>query len=413
MPGAQLQLVSQGRQDLFLIGNPQMTYWKQIYRRYTNFAVESIGIVFDGGANFSKRLTAVIPHTGDLLSRLYLEVQVPIPYTGSTYDVSWVNSLGHVLIEEVSIEIDNKEYDKHTGEFMEAWSHLTVSSSKRLGFNTMIGRVGAFNETSMPGALTLHIPLYFWFCRNPGTALPLVAMQSSTVRVNLKLRSFAELRYTPLMATQANASLAIPAVNMTSCIMWANYVFLGVEERRRFVSNPHEYLIEQVQNVLNNPITATNPVANIPLNIHHPVSEIIWLVRQDRMLETNELFNYGNVRIDETGESTDLFTSAIIRLDGFERFKERVATYFRLVQPYESHTCIPEETYVYVYSMSLKPEEAQPSGSCNMSRFTNKVLSLTMNQLGGQQRACTANVYARNYNILRIVDGQCGLLFYV
>lgn len=413
MPGAQLQLVSVGRQDQFLIGNPQMTFWKQIYRRYTNFAVESIPIVFDGGPNFSKRLVATIPHTGDLLSRLYLEIQVPAPYNGSTYDVSWVNSLGHALIEEVSIEIDDKEYDKQTGEFMEAWSNLTVSSSKRLGFNTMIGRVGAFSETSMPGALTLHIPLYFWFCRNPGTALPLVAMQSSTVRINLKLRSFAELRYTPLMATQANASLAIPSVNMTSCIMWANYVFLSVEEKRRFVANPHEYLIEQTQNVLNNPVTASSPVANIPLNIHHPVTEIMWLIRQDRMLETNELFNYGNIRIDETGEPTDLFRSAIIRFDGFERFKERVATYFRLVQPYECHTCIPEDTYIYLYSMSQKPEEAQPTGACNMSRFTNKVLTLTMNGLSGQQKACTVNVYARNYNIMRVVDGRCGLLFYV
>ena len=95
MGGGLLQLSASGKQDLFLTGNPQMTYWKQIYRRYSPFAIEAVPIVFDGGPDFGKRLTAIIPHSGDLLSQLILEVQVPAPYSGTTYDVSWVNSLGH------------------------------------------------------------------------------------------------------------------------------------------------------------------------------------------------------------------------------------------------------------------------------------------------------------------------------
>lgn len=411
-----MQLSASGKQDLFLTGNPQMTYWKQIYRRYSPFAIEAVPIVFDGGPDFGKRLTAIIPHSGDLLSQLILEVQVPAPYSGTTYDVSWVNSLGHALIEEVSIEINDKQIDKQTGEFMQIWSSMTLPESRASGFAAMIGRVrGSYNETALPGALTLHIPLYFWFCRNPGLALPVLAMQRSQIRINLKLRSFADLRYTPLMATMANSSLNIPAVHINSCILWADWVFLGVDERRRFVKNSHDYLIEQIQMVLNNAIPAGAPTANIPMTLNCPTSEIFWVVRQDRMTVTNEWFNYGDIRIDETGTAQDLFTSAIIKFDGQDRFQERVATYFRLVQPWQHHTAIPADMFVYMYSFSLKPESAQPSGAVNMSRLNARNLMLNMNSLGlaARQPACTANIYVKNYNILRIVDGRAALLFYV
>lgn len=416
MGGGLLQLSASGKQDLFLNGNPQMTYWKQIYRRYDPFAIEAIPIVFDGGPDFGKRLTAIIPHTGDLLSQLLLEIQVPAPYTGTTYDVSWINSLGHALIEEVSIEINDKQIDKQNGEFMQIWSSLTMPESHAAGFAAMIGRVrGSYNETALPDALTLQIPLYFWFCRNPGLALPVIAMQRSQIRVNLKLRAFSELRYTPLMATVANASLSIPAVHINSCILWADWVFLGVEERRRLVENSHDYLIEQVQMVLDNAIPAGAPTANIPMTVNCPTSEIFWVIRQDRMSITNEWFNYGDIRIDEVGIPQDLFTSAIIKFDGQDRFKERVASYFRLVQPYQRHTSIPSDMFIYCYSFSLKPENAQPSGAVNMSRLNARNLMLNMNALGlpSRQPSCTANIYVKNYNILRIVNGLATLLFYV
>ena len=215
--GGLLQLVAMGKQDIFLTGNPQITWFKMVYRRYTNFAMESQSIYFDGDPDFGKRVTALVPRRGDLLGPIIMEVVLPYITMSDGTSGSYVNSTGYSLIEEISLEIGEQEIDKQTGEWMEIWSTLSTPAGQKDALANMVSRVDGLNQppTIVPepscavggykfGALKLYIPLQFWFNKNPGLYLPLLAMQYHTVRINLKLRSLQQMVYTagPLNANQ-------------------------------------------------------------------------------------------------------------------------------------------------------------------------------------------------------------------
>jgi hypothetical protein len=193
---ALLQLVARGRQDVYLTSNPQFTFFKHVYRRYTQFSMESIPIDFDGNTDFGRRITVVIPRYADLLSSLYIEVDLPaLPQTTGPHINYWVNDIGHALITDVSIEIGDKEVDKHTGEWLQIWTELTTPAEKRDGFNSMIGHWNEFppNIYDVSGGLTLTIPLRFWFCNTIGAALPLIALQAHPVRIIMHITPFQDL----------------------------------------------------------------------------------------------------------------------------------------------------------------------------------------------------------------------------
>ena len=416
--GAALQLIARGRQDIYLVGNPQITFFKQVYRRYTNFSMESQPIYFDGTANFGRRISAIIPRKGDLLHRMMLEISLPMVVVGDP-DTSWVNGIGHALIEEVTIEIGEKEIDKQTGEWLHVWSSLTTSNSKQTAYYNMVGRQTAYTQDAQPGPIKLYIPLRFWFCNNIGMALPLIALQTHPVRLTVKFRDLQQLFYRNSL--QSNCTQTIDQVNITDVTLYGDYIYLDIEERRKFASVKHEYLIEQVQYSPLNSIPANASVANIPLNFNHPIKELIWLVQQTRMSETNEIFNYSSLQLNEAGRPYDLILDAVIKFDGFDRFKKRDISYFRLVQPWQYHTTVPDD-FIYLYSFSINPEDSQPSGSFNASRLDSLVLTFTMNNTLNNtnssmfiapivQKDSTCVVYAVNYNVLRIVAGMGACLF--
>ena len=416
--GAALQLIARGRQDIYLVGNPQITFFKQVYRRYTNFSMESQPIYFDGTANFGRRISAIIPRKGDLLHRMMLEISLPMVVVGDP-DTSWVNGIGHALIEEVTIEIGEKEIDKQTGEWLHVWSSLTTSNSKQTAYYNMVGRQTAYTQDAQPGPIKLYIPLRFWFCNNIGMALPLIALQTHPVRLTVKFRDLQQLFYRNSL--QSNCTQTIDQVNITDVTLYGDYIYLDIEERRKFASVKHEYLIEQIQYSPLNSIPANASVANIPLNFNHPIKELIWLVQQTRMSETNEIFNYSSLQLNEAGRPYDLILDAVIKFDGFDRFKKRDISYFRLVQPWQYHTTVPDD-FIYLYSFSINPEDSQPSGSFNASRLDSLVLTFTMNNTLNNtnssmfiapivQKDSTCVVYAVNYNVLRIVAGMGACLF--
>jgi hypothetical protein len=194
--------------------------------------------------------------------------------------------------------------------------------------------------------------------------------------------------------------------------MFCDYIFLDTDERRRFAQVSHEYLIEQTQQQKRFSIPQNSMTANVPLTFNHPMKEIIWVVNQDRMIHAHEWFNYGSRMLNEFGiPNIDLIQSALLQFDGYDRFEEQGAQYFRLIQPWQRHTAIPND-FIYLYSFSLAPEAQQPQGSCNGSRIDSIVLQLRMNP-GVQSRSAGVTVYATNYNILRIVAGHGGVLFTV
>lgn len=439
--GGLLQLVATGRQDIYLSGNPQTTFFKQVYRRYTNFSMETQRIALDTATEFGKLISTTIPRNGDLLSQLYLEINLPaidpsgvvvnttncgvttIPatnYAANPPAVSYVNGIGYAMIDYISIWIGQQEIDRQYGEFLYLWTQLTTPGSKQQGVQQMIGQQSVYTESSQSGPLRLFIPLYFWFCKNPGLALPLLALQATPIKLYIRLKNGSEMVFNnaseqsvlnggPYVSPTANFT-SPPAI--TEMTLWGDYIYLDVEERRRFVSSKHEYLIEQVQQQKRYSIPQNTTQVNVPLTFNHPIKEMIWVVNQDRMLQSHEYFNYGSRLLLEGGiPNLDLISSALLQLDGYDRFETQPASYFRLMVPWQRHTAIPND-FIYVYSFSLAPEAAQPQGSMNASRIDNIVLQLKMNQQVASVPA-GVTVYAINYNVLRVVAGLGGVLFTV
>ncbi len=417
-PGALLQLVAMGKQDVFLTGNPQISFYKMVYRRYTNFSVESCRMYFDGTPNFGQRITCLIPRFGDLLGTIFLDLQLPaLTLAADNSPVSYVNSPGHALIEEITFEIGEQEIDKQTGEFMEIWTQLTTPAGQLDAINNMIARGNTYTAPQLFDAQNLIIPLQFWFCRNPGNYLPLLALQYHPLRINIKLRPLQDMVYTGNPALKCTPGVVNPA-SITSLTMWGDYINLDTEERRRFVSAAHEYLIDQIQYTPKIAIPAANNTANIKMDFNHPIRELIWVVQRNTMIDLHEYFNYSSLAITDVSLSprTDNILNAKIQLDGQDRFERRTPPYFRLVQPYQRHTTTPVLSFIYVYSFALRPEDAQPSGSVNASRIDsfNLLFDMCDTECTDPPRGnATATVYAVNHNVLRVIDGFGGLLFKV
>ena len=412
--GGLLQLVALGKQDVFLTGNPQMTWFKFVYRRYTNFAIEAVEMYSDNKPDFGKKVSWLVPRSGDLLGPCILEIDLPPLFLASDNSpVSYVNSVGHALIQEISLIIGEQEIDRQTGEFMEIWSNLTTTESQKFGFWDMIGKVDGYSQPTLVGPLKLYVPLQFFFNRNPGLCLPLLALQYHPVRINITFRPLQEMFWSPQFA-QGCTDLAVKQASITDCTLWGDYVYLDVEERRRFVSVAHEYLIEQVQFTSYMSLPAATSQTALPIEFNHPVRELLWVLQTQTARNNHEWFNFSSLSISETGTRTDLLANAVLQLDGFDRFQVRDAPYFRLVQPWQRHTTIPSDDFIYVYSFAIRPEELQPCGSFNASRIDSIVLQVQTNQATVPARPnCTIRIYAHNHNVLRVVDGFGGVLFTV
>lgn len=351
MAGGIMQLVAYGVQDIYLTGNPQLTFFKVVYRRHTNFAIESIQQTFNGSTNFGKKLSCPISRNGDLLHRIFLELKIK-----NSPDIDYGQAL-YKIINFVEIEIGGVVIDRHYGDWMGIWCDLSHSSDKsNILFNMLPGN-NARN----------YIPLQFWFCRNPGLALPLIALQYHEVRLNFDFN--------------LNSSDAFEYLHI-----YCDFIFLDTDERRRFTQNQHEYLIEQVQMI--NSFTINNGLNVVDINFKHPVKELIWTLND--------------------GTMDDL----VLEFNGNYRFQKRFGDYFTYVQRYMHHSGsdnIFSQYIPYMYSFALKPEEHQPSGSCNFSRVSDPVLRMNVSGIIGTY--ADLRVFAINYNVLRIMSGMGGLAY--
>jgi hypothetical protein len=434
--GGLLQLVAQGKQDVFLTGNPQLTFFKMVYRRHTNFAIESQAMYFDGTPNFGQRVTCLIPRRGDLLGRVYLDVTLPRIVDQSGNPISYTNAVGFALIQEITFEVGEQQIDKQTGEWMEVWTQLSTPASQRQALNEMVGRVEPYTPPNLvPGlnspGIRLQIPLQFYFCRNPGLYLPLLALQYSPIRINITLAPLNTLLYIPQSSNTLCTVQPDCTKSIVSMMLWGDYVYLDTEERRTFVSASHEYLIEQVQYTPPYAITNKQTTASIDVDFNHPIKEFIILCQRDEMINRNEYFNYSSLAIGEAvspvvqsylnnGQSrTDLISTALLQLDGQDRFQVRPAQYFRLQQPYDYHTTTPVNSYIYCYSFALRPEDMQPTGTMNASRIDsikwqiemNPILSMPQIPEDKQRGNCHIVIYSTNYNVFRVINGFGGVIF--
>ena len=559
MAGGLMQLVAYGAQDVYLTGNPQITFWKVTYRRHTNFAMESIEQTFNGQADFGRRVTCTISRNGDLAYRTYLQLTLPEIGQGlastaeATVYARWLDFPGEQLISQVEVEIGGQRIDRQYGDWMHIWNQLTLSKEQERGYYKMIGNTTqltyvcdpTFADVDGPCSAngvrqvcaprkalpetTLYIPLQFWYCRNPGLALPLIALQYHEVKINLDIRNIEECLWavTSLDGQGTKITNAYKQ-SLAAASLFVDYIFLDTDERRRMAQNPHEYLIEQLQFTGDESVGSSSN--KIKLNLNHPCKELIWVVQPDANVDycaslvagsaLNTLlgaqpFNYtdaldalpnavhafgskatiggptdefinasgafedmwanqirpasisgtpvtvtnvngvsvvlgsnntggliagtltgsasrgpqGDANIEDSGVSDagtfvlaetaldmhcwgeNPVVVAKLQLNGQDRFSEREGTYFDLVQPFQHHTRAPD-TGINVYSFALRPEEHQPSGTCNFSRIDNATLQLVLSNATVQGvNTAKVRVYAVNYNVLRIMSGMGGLAY--
>jgi hypothetical protein len=468
--GGLMQLVAYGAQDVYLTANPQVTFFKQLYRRHSNFAMESIEQTFNGLASFGKRVQCTIARNGDLITRVYVQATLPAltpDVVVNDATVTWVKYIGQYLIKDVYVEIGGQQIDKHYGEWLHIWNELTLAPGKAFEYTNMVNGYGgieitprnatctscdtegsrvfnsikrAYNEklvteptvySTFPTIYsqgvdpsiddecipeqTLYIPLEFWFNRHAGLALPLIALQYHEVKINIDFQDLQYLINVKYKNSPNDKQLTINNIasqGLVACSLYVDYIYLDTEERRRFAQVAHEYLIEQLQFTGTESVTSTSN--KIKLQFNHPCKELIWVVQNPSVLDCESSYNYPNIYVDtNNGNPTAV---AKIQLNGQDRFTEREGDYFNLVQPYQHHTRSPSNG-INVYSFALKPEELQPSGSCNFSRIDNAVLNLTLTSatFGSvpelQNTSANVNVYATNYNVLRIMSGMGGLAY--
>ena len=524
MAGGLMQLVAYGAQDVYLTGNPQITFWKVTYRRHTNFAMESIEQTFQGQADFGRRVTCTISRNGDLAFRTYLQITLPeIGQELANNDANnvyarWLDFPGEQLISQVEVEIGGQRIDRQYGDWMHIWNQLTLSKEQERGYHKMVGNTTQLTYITDPAfanvdgpcssdsvrqvcaprnalpETTLYVPLQFWYCRNPGLALPLIALQYHEVKINLDIRNIEECLWaTTAMDGTGDKQTKPYQQSLAAASLFVDYIFLDTDERRRMAQNPHEYLIEQLQFTGDESVGSSSN--KIKLNLNHPCKELIWVVQPDanvdycasltkddplNVLMGAQPFNYtdaydalpnavhafGNKEtiegtngfITSTGYFEDYlastagnddavghsgskqtgFDSAVsdagtfvlaetaldmhcwgenpvvvakLQLNGQDRFSEREGTYFDLVQPFQHHTRSPD-TGINVYSFALRPEEHQPSGTCNFSRIDNATLQLVLSNATVQGvNTAKVRVYAVNYNVLRIMSGMGGLAY--
>lgn len=272
MGGGLMQLVAYGAQDVYLSGNPQITFFKVVYRRHTNFSVEPVQQTWNGAADFGRTVTCNINRNGDLITNMYVVVKLPNRPASSGVEWGYVNRLGHALISNVKIEIGGSKIDEHYGDWLNIWYELTHKVGQEHGYAKMIGDVPELTTLTNKAVdqYQLYIPLQFWFNRNNGLALPLIALQYHDVRITLVFRDFNEcINYVGTTAPAASQK-----VSMSDSYLLIDYVYLDSEERKRFAQASHEYLIEQVQ--FTGSETFVNSNNKLRLNFNHPSKYLIW-----------------------------------------------------------------------------------------------------------------------------------------
>lgn len=534
-----MQLVAYGAQDVYLTGSPQITFFKVIYRRHTNFAVEPIPQTFTGNADFGRTVTCTINRNGDLITNMYAWVSLQGVSVNMNQKWGYVRRLGLALLQHYKIEIGGSKIDEQYGDWINIWWELSHKVGQERGFARMVGDVPELTniDSNDKPAYQLYVPLGFWFNRNNGLALPLIALQYHDVRITIDFRPAGQC------VNIANSSDAVN-IQMADAQLVIDYVYLDSEERKRFAQASHEYLIEQLQFTGSETLASTNN--KYRLNFNHPCKFLVWASHLEKystptsylsyntnmsnpdvlenfaklmwlatranltgtspnwiitdseisseevvtpstnsvaqiagidqlvsaqlvfsssvptgssipamvdnvVLLTNNFtladlsldvdtlaatygadnfflsyhsivvqdqFNYGNY-IDGTNNPV---SAAKLQLNGSDRFQERDGYYFNYVQPYQHFSCTPADG-INVYSFALKPEDHQPSGTCNFSRIDNATLQVKvgLNNLNGDTNYITQyigsnsnsllNIYAVNYNVLRVMSGMAGAAY--
>ena len=455
MAGGLMQLVAYGAQDVYLTGQPKVTFFQAVYKRHTNFAMENIQQTVNGTPSNSGRVSVTIARNGDLVGNMYvglIPVSNVLTSTNAAYDQCWV---AERAIAAVELTIGGQRIDKHYQAWFRLYAEVFLGESDKINYGKLT--TGASPAADLATNKTyVYLPLLFFFNRNPGLYLPLIALQYHEVRLDFDL--------TATFSNYFGSSSPVFEV-------WANYVYLDTEERRRFAQKGHEYLIEQVQHTGGDSLSGAQNTVRLSFN--HPVKELIWCYQNGSQTNTSNLngmwnFSTGCANVQVTANTSLILTQSAVLphllgapmvtsniatlttgavtssntstatswieeglnigsatgitagglevgpmrdfkliLNGQDRFKEQTGKYFNQYQPYVYHSGTPYPG-IYVYSFALQPEEHQPTGTCNFSRIDNAQVFFN---LKNSTTNLLQKMFAVNYNILRIQSGMGGLAF--
>jgi hypothetical protein len=477
--GGLIQLVAYGEQDVFLTGDPKVTFFQAVYKRHTNFAIECIQQTVNGSSvTNGARMSVVVARSGDLIGEMYIDLQTGTPganvvsgysNAASTWDgTAW---MAERAIKDVELTIGGQKIDMHYQRWWRLYSQLYMPENKRTLYGKMTSNPNAQSSNVLnASAGQVMLPLLFFFNRNPGLYLPLIALQYHEVRLDFDISNEFSTYFNPSYFN-----------------VWGNYVFLDTEERRMFAQKGHEYLIEQVQYTGAAPLVAAVTNQNLTrITYNHPVKELVWCITQNSSLgkqlwdftnnatvpntvllsttpilantyssninggsafnasvsaTANTIGLISNTYVQpnflvpitySTGSPMQLFTSSQPRqyqwiedgygagtsygplaqfklvINGQDRMKINSGKYFNQIEPYNRHSGNPYPG-IYSYSFALKPEEHQPSGTCNFSRIDNSQAVVVLKQ--GVPAGSFLEMFAINYNVLRIQSGMGGLAF--
>lgn len=457
MPGGLLQLMAYGAQNLYLNGNPSLSFFKKVFKTHTNFATESIRLNFNRTTmNVSEKTTLIckIDRNADMLQNMYFAMTIPsIPKRNieGKEKFKFVQNLGEVIIDNYYITIGGNIVDKQYGEWLHIWNELSLSSDKRYGYSKLIGNISALyapddsSDTNLKDGdiqifeRRIYVPLLFWFNKIPGLALPLISLQYHQIEVHVELRPLIDIftigtsKIGAVPATTVKPTVAdckrYFAVESNSVhidpFIETNYIFLDTNERKYFAKNSQEYLIEQVNRITFDDLKNNNLLT---LDVHNPVKEFIWVIGRNDRFKKNRWFEFTDwdtvkmnttetpnltdtIKYTESSVNGEIMKTARFLFNGLDRMETKDNYYFNIIQPYQHHTHIPSTSGIYVFSFSLHPENFQPSGSCNMSKINKVQMYMELIEPINSNYTYDMVLYSISYNFLKITSGLGGLVY--
>lgn len=396
-----LMLAVKSERDDYLVGNPQFTYFKSVYKRHTNFAMDYQELQFPSNTNniSCRKIYLDIPKNADLLHRMYLMLDIQHKNVADdSVDAPFVYN----LIEYIDFYIGDQLIDRHYASWYHLWHELLEPDQKSFALGEM---VSLYNKTGSASKKAI-LPLRFWFNNNIGLSLPLIALSNNKIKLEVQFADFPE------------------HISCNQVTLLIENIYLDQEERRSLVTNKQEYLITQVQTSLNNTIpkyinTAPDLRYKIPLNLRHPIKELFWTIQNcTGQLAPTDQFKYWN-----GAEGSDQMSECTLVINGQELMDELPGPFFRDVQQYQYYgsygmsninqfsTYNGASSGIYSYSFSVHPTKFQPSGSLNFSKLDNAQLKMGLTKLTPDNTNRNIVIHGVNYNILRVESGMAGLAF--
>lgn len=382
--------------DKYFTHNPQVSFFQpQKAKSYYPFARNTISAEFKETFDFGKTLTVELPYKGDLISRMFVEIDLPT-LTPNNTSASYVNNIGMAIFDWMEIEVAGQVIGKLYSEFAHLWNILTTKEDQRIGVNWMTRNFENFTTDSFTGG-KIFVPLYFWFNQKMTQAFPIGAITHNKVIIRFKTKPFSDLWVSD------DDVAPIGTYSVDSAKLLVDYYMVSKHEVKNFRQLPHHYLIHQIQQVSKAIPTNSSSYTLDLSELTNPVTELIWVLQRADARTTKDWFNYTDVL---SGTSDDPLTNARIYYDGDERTELLSGKYFRTIEPYQRHTIIPND-YIYTYLFSLIPENiVQPSGVVNMGKLHSASLYL---ELKSGLPEMYVTVYAVNYKQLVVEKGQAYL----